>query len=144
MARIAATAEDAVSGHGWDHMDGETTSIQIAVSSAVCDIASALNLAAIVPVTQTGATALAVARHRPDAPIVAATMSADIARRLALVWGVRSILVPFADDTDAMMDEVVAALLQSGAVQAGQRVAITAGRAQRVVGSTDFVLVRQV
>ena len=144
MARIACAAEDAVFGSGWDHTDGVTNDIQKAVSAAVCDLASDLRLAAIVPVTQSGATARAVACHRPDAPIVAATTDVSTARRLGIVWGVRALVVPFAEDRDALIEEVIGALRQTGAAATGERVALTAGLAKNAPGGTDFILVREV
>ena len=143
MARIATTAEEAVAGNGPD-THGATTDIQEAVSAAVCDLAADLSLAAVVPVTESGATALAVARHRPDTPIVAATPTSHTAHRLTLVWGVRSLVMPFSEDTDTLLDTVATSLRTAGIANAGERVAITAGRSARVPGATDFILVREV
>jgi len=144
MARIAAAAEDVVTGGGWDHTGGFTDDIQEAVSGAVCDLASGLRLSAIVPVTESGATARAVARHRPDAPIVAATNSVPVARRLGIVWGVHALVVPFAEDRFVLIDDVLGAVRATGTVECGDRVALTAGLAQNQPGGTDFILVRAV
>jgi pyruvate kinase len=143
MARIACAAEDAVAGGGWDRSDGRTQNVQEAVSAAVCDLASDLGLAAIVPVTQSGATARAVARHRPDAPIAAATTQVRTARQLGIVWGVRSVVVPFAEDNETLLDEVCKAMLESGVARPGEKIALTAGRAANAPGGTDFILVRE-
>jgi pyruvate kinase len=144
MSRIACAAEEVVTGSGWDHNAGSTSNVQEAVSAAVCDLASDLKLAAIVPVTESGATARAVARHRPDAPIVAATTEPQVARQLGIVWGVRAILVPIAKDRDRLIDEVMAAIVQKGVAHKGDRVALTAGLAANAPGGTDFILVREV
>jgi pyruvate kinase len=144
MSRIACAAEEVVYGKGWDRRAGKTNSVQEAVSAAVCDLASDLNLAAIVPVTESGATARAVARHRPDAPIVAATIAPQIARQLGIVWGVRAMLVPIAEDRLELIDEVMAELLDKGFAKKGDRVALTAGLAANAPGGTDFILVREV
>jgi pyruvate kinase len=143
MSRIAAVAEDAVAGGGWDRQDGHTPHIQEAVSAAVCDLASDLQLTAIVPVTQSGATARAVSRHRPDAPFVAATTQVSTARQLGLVWGVRSVVVPFTEDNETLLDEVCKAMLEKGVAQPGEKIALTAGRAANQPGGTDFILVRE-
>jgi len=143
MARIAAAAEDAVAGNGPD-THGATTDVQEAVSAAVCDLAADLSLAAVVPVTESGATALAVARHRPDTPIVAAAPTAHTAHRLTLVWGVNPLVMQFSDDTDTLLETVVTSLRDAGIAEAGERVAITAGRSARTLGGTDFILVREV
>jgi len=142
MGRIAKAAEEAILGDGGDD-HGATSNVQEAVSAAVCDLALDLQLAAIVPVTQSGATALAVAQHRPERPIVAVTSTAKVARRMALVWGVRALVIDFAEDTDALLDDVCASLVGSGMAPVGSKVAITAGRATRTQGATDFILVRE-
>ena len=85
-----------------------------------------------------------MARHRPDTPIVAAAPSPEVARKLALVWGVETVLLPFADETDALLEDVVQALKDSRAASPGERVAITAGRAQRTPGGTNFILVHDI
>ncbi|MDR3687620.1 MAG: pyruvate kinase [Coriobacteriia bacterium] len=144
MARIASAAEDAVAGGGWDRSDGQTQSVQEAVSAAVCDLASDLRLTAIVPITQSGATARAVAKHRPDAPIAAATTQLQTARQLGIVWGVRSVVVPFAEDNDTLLDEVCEAMKANGVARSGEKIALTAGRAANAPGGTDFILVREV
>jgi len=142
MARIAATAEQALVHADWDHGGVSTSDVQEAVSAAVCDLASDLGLAAIVPVTESGATALAVARHRPDAPIVAATSSWSVARRLQLVWGIRPMVIAFAEDTDTLLDSVLSAIREAGLAEPGEQIALTAGRATREQGGTDFILIR--
>lgn len=144
MARIATAAEKVVFGKGWDREGGRTYSVQEAVSAAVCDLAWELRLAAIVPVTQSGATARAVARHRPDAPIVAATTQLSTARRLGIVWGVRAVIVPFAEDTEALLEEVVVTMRDKAVALPGEKIALTAGRAANAPGGTDFILVREV
>ena len=141
MARIALTAEQATAP-GPEDGHGATTDIQVAVSAAVCNLATDLGLAAIVPATESGATALAVAQHRPSTGIYAATPSAAVARRLTLVWGVRALVMQFSADTDVLLDALADALLGSGLAVVGDRVAITAGRSSRTSGGTDFILVR--
>ena len=143
MARIASTAEAAITSDGRDG-HGATSDVQEAVSAAVCDLATDLRLAAVVPVTQSGATAFVVAKHRPETPIVAVTPSSQIARHLALVWGTTALVTEFAEDTDRLLDDVCDELRKAGLAEPGQKIAITAGRASRTKGGTDFILVREV
>ena len=144
MARIAATAEGVLLSARRAHGGAVTINVQEAVSAAVCDLAADLCLAAIVPITESGATALAVARHRPDAPIVAATSSPSVARRLQLVWGVHPLIMFFAQDTDTLLDSALNAIREEGLAQPGEQIALTAGRATRLQGGTDFILVSEV
>ncbi len=143
MARIALTAEEA-----WPPPRpprGESgDDVQAAVSAVVSELAQDLHVAAIVTLTQSGATALAVARYRPEARIVAATPFSHVVRRLALAWGVHALEIPFSVETSALLDSVTAAVRDAGYAKPGQRLAITAGLATRTPGGTDFVHVRTV
>lgn len=143
MDRIARAAEESRMGtsgsvrtHGAD--------VGRAVSAAVVRLAEDLELAAIVVATESGATARAVAAHRPRLPVIAVTPHDRTARRLAMVWGVRALVVPLSADTDEMLDAVLSAVAGAGLAQTGERVAITAGRASRTPGATDFLVVREV
>jgi len=141
MARIAVAAEEAMPRRRDDTHEA-TADVQVAVSAAVCNLATDLGLAAIVPATESGATALAVAQHRPTTALIAATPSAKVARRLSLVWGVHALVMAFSPDTDALLDAVSSAIVEARWAIPGQRIAITAGRSSRTSGGTDFILVR--
>src|SRR5659263_154949 len=89
MVRIAKVAEAALADRALEVPEpGGHFDVTRAVSTAAGQIARDLELATIVTATQSGATARAVAAHRPRTPIVAATPQPVVARRLALVWGV--------------------------------------------------------
>jgi pyruvate kinase len=143
MARIVSAAEGAARPiqprHAHDCRD-----TQMAVSAAVAELAADLDLAAIVTLTQSGATALAVARNRPDTTVIAATPSPETARRLSLVWGVTTMLTPLPEDLAEMLDLVIAAVRDAGMVGVGTKVAVTAGLSARTSGGTDAILVRDV
>ncbi len=118
--------------------------VTMAVSSAVCDIAERLDLAAIVTATQSGATARAIAAHRPGTRIVAATPDAVVARRLALVWGVEPLVVPQHGSIDEMLAHARAAVVSSGHARPGDLVAFTGGVAVGVPGTTNLIQVSRV
>jgi pyruvate kinase len=145
MARIARTAEESLASEPRRApLDAARPDVTLAVSSAVCGLAEDLNVAAIVTATQSGATARAVARHRPRAPIIAVTPFASVARALGHVWGVHPIVAPVAAMEDFALEALVAAVRDAGLVSVGQRVAVTAGVTRGLPGSTDLILVRDV
>ncbi len=144
MARIIVAAEEAASPPRPPKAAGVRDDVQAALSAAVSELARELDLAAIVTLTQSGATTLAVARHRPQTPLIAAVPSPEVARRLSLVWGVRPVVIPFTDKTSDLLDVVVSGLCEAGLVRPGDRLAITAGLATRVQGGTDLLHVRTV
>lgn len=117
------------------------TDVAAAVSRAACDLAGTLGLAAIVTVTQSGATARSVAARRPLTPVLAATPDAAVARSLAGVWGVQPMVIDPYETTDELVSAAVRAAAESGLARAGEQVAVTGGVAVHVIGSTDFVQV---
>jgi len=144
MATIAMTAEASLGPSRPRHAGEATTDVTRAVSAAVRELAEELKVVAIVTATQSGSTARAVAGHRPLVPIVAVTPFAQVARRLALVWGVTPVVLPLAEETTQMLVAIDEMLLRNGVAKPGDRVAVTAGIASRSEGATDFVVVRTV
>jgi pyruvate kinase len=145
MNRIALTAEESIPDCGPERRSQATSGdVTRAVSSAVCELAENLDVAAIVTATQSGATTRAVARHRPHVPIVGVTPFELVARQLSLVWGVTPLVAQVAAEEDVALEALVAAVRDAGLAEVGQRVAVTAGIARGVPGTTDLILVRDV
>lgn len=142
MARVIDAAEQAASPARPPQSTKGLDDVQKAVSHAACELATDLAAAAIVPLTQSGATAFAVSRYRPESPIVAATPRQRTARRLALAWGVRAVVTPFGDDMAELLAHIVDVVRDRGHVEAGERMVLTAGLSARTPGGTDFVHVR--
>lgn len=111
-----------------------------AIASAAQQVAGTLNAPAIVAYTHAGPTALRIARERPIAHILGLTPSVGTARRLALVWGVQSV-VTSADrqvrDMESMVSNAVTAALTSAVAMPGDSIVITAGVPFGVSGSTN-------
>ena len=113
-----------------------------AVGRAACHLAEDIEAAAIITCTQSGSTARLVAKYRPRQPILAPTPVEKTYRQLALVWGVKPILIEDVKNTDDMMDKACAAALKSQVAQRGQKVVITAGIPIGVPGSTNLIKAR--
>ncbi len=119
-------------------------SITGAIGQATCDIAHDLSCAAILTASAAGRTARVVSRYRPRAPIICATNRADTYQRLALVWGVQSVMVDIADDSDSMMQACIDAAGQTGQVQTDDIVVITGGVPVGRPGSTNFIKIHRI
>jgi pyruvate kinase len=99
----------------------QTDGHQHAVCEAAVTLAERGNAAAIVALTRGGTTARVLSAIRPSVPILAMSDRAEVARRLALLWGVVPVLTEIGDDVAAsalrISDELIARkLLQSGGV----------------------------
>jgi len=142
MARICVTAEEygGPAAHG-PAAGGAHHDVTRAVSAAVCSLASDLEVAAIVTATESGATARAVAAHRPGMPIVAITPDARVARQLALVWGVVPEVVPAPANLEDMAGAAAEVARATGFARPGDLIALTAGVALSLPGTTDMIRV---
>jgi len=141
MDRIALAVEPSL---GYRHeiptADDEPT-IDQALSNAACDVAEALSAAAILVPTFSGHTASAVARLRPQRPIVALTHKNESLRHLALEWGVTPVKITETTDVEDLWSRSVVAAREAGVVAHGDRVVITAGTAVNLPGSTNVIKV---
>lgn len=144
MDRIVRAAEEVAVEQPWAPRPGASDDVTAAVSRVACDLANDLDLAAIVTVTQSGATARAVAAHRPRVPVLASTTDAAVARQLTLAWGVRPIVIGTYDSIDEMIEVAASAARESGLAAPGDLIAVTGGVAVHVAGSTNFVQVHRV
>ncbi len=110
-----------------------------ALSAAARQVAHTTGAAAIVTYTQSGATALRAARERPDMPILCLTPVQSMARRLALVWGVRCVRGDDARDFDDMIDRACRAATFRGYAADGDRLVIVAGVPFGTPGATNLL-----
>jgi pyruvate kinase len=110
-----------------------------AIAAAARQIAETLELSAVICWTSSGATALRVARERPKSPIVAISPNLSTCRRLALIWGVHSILAEDAHDLDDMVDRACRLAFGDGFAETGQRVIIVAGVPLGTPGATNML-----
>jgi pyruvate kinase len=115
-----------------------------AISLATCNTAMDLNAAAIITATQSGHTAKIVSNYRPECPIIAVTPYWNIARKLALNWGVFPIVAEKMESTDELIEKSVKIAQEAGYVRNGDLVVIAAGIPVNYVGSTNMMKVHVV
>ena len=115
-----------------------------AIASAAQQVAATLHAPAIVAYTHRGATALRIARERPTCPVLGVTPTAQAARRLALVWGVRAFVsLPHtaATTVEQMVSNALDVVRNAQVGAAGDSVVIAAGVPFGVSGSTNLLRV---
>ena len=118
--------------------------ISRAISRATVKIAKECQATAILTSTESGRTARTVARHRPCAPLIAATPFEETARRMQLVWGVIPVLVAPFHDTDQMIWTMIQSVVEHGYAEIGRSVVLTAGIPFEVHGVTNMLKVHTV
>lgn len=115
-----------------------------AISRATCTTAEDLKASAIITATSSGYTSKAVSKFRPQSPIIAATTSERVMRKLALVWGVYPVLSAKSQSTDEIIDVSIHSAMLKGYVKEGDLIVITAGIPVGVSGSTNLIKVHTV
>jgi pyruvate kinase len=115
-----------------------------AISFTAVRLAGEVEARAICCLTHSGATARAIARHRPDVPIYAFTDAPRVVGRLGLAWGTEAFAIPFQRHTDGGIQAVHEGLLSRGLAARGERVVITAGLPLPTKGLTNMVHVSTV
>ncbi|OFI07486.1 pyruvate kinase [Clostridium acetireducens DSM 10703] len=146
MSKIAETVEQNLDYEAIFNKKRELhiQNVPNAISVATCTTASELNASAIITATQSGNTARMVSKYRPKCPIIAVTPKENVARKLALNWGVFPLLTTQKDSTDELIDTSVNIALESGYVKKGDLVVIAAGVPVNYTGSTNLLKVHLV
>lgn len=115
-----------------------------AISKATCTTAQDLEVSAILTATSSGYTASAVSKFRPKAPIIAATTSEAVMRRLSIVWGVYPVLSAESKSTDEVIDLSIHSALEKDFIEQGDLIVITAGIPVGVSGTTNLIKVHTI
>ncbi len=106
---------------------GVVRSTPEAVCKAAVSLATSVNAQAIVVFTESGHTAMLLARHRPTVQIIALTPSPTVTRQLILVWGIVSCVFPQIDATDERINAAQDHLKTLGLLQEGRLIVIVTG-----------------
>ncbi|SHI18489.1 pyruvate kinase [Sporanaerobacter acetigenes] len=146
MYNIAIKAEEALDYKQILQMKSKSNGISTtnAISKATCTTAQDLGVSAIITATSSGYTANAVSKFRPKSPIIAATTSPYVMRRLSIVWGVYPVLSAKSTSTDEVIELSIHSALEKGYIKQGDLIVITAGIPVGVSGTTNLIKVHTV
>jgi pyruvate kinase len=121
-----------------------TQRITAAITAAAWRAAAEEDAVAIIACTRSGATARAIARFRPAAPIIATTPLESTMRQLRMSWGVESLFVQESQSTDEIVWFSVKAAVEAGYVRGGDVVVVLAGSPTEAEPVTDTIRIVQV
>ncbi|MBW1845750.1 MAG: pyruvate kinase [Deltaproteobacteria bacterium] len=146
MSRIMAEAEHSfpyqqkLLGRGSDLVP----QVDDAIAFAACHTAHQLGAKLIIAFTESGSTALRVAKYRPSVPIVGFTSSDAVRKKMALVWGVQAYKVSLSQTIEDMFSNASKTALGMGLVNNGDLVVITGGSPLGTTGTTNLLKVHVV
>ena len=115
-----------------------------AITKAATEVGAIVDAKYLVAFTQSGDSARRMSRLRSPIPILAMTPEVGTYNRLALSWGVESMLTPIVGATDEMVKLVDTVLIDLGRAQLGDQVMIVAGSPPGIPGSTNAMRVHRV
>jgi pyruvate kinase len=140
MARLIVAAEEM---QAWDESRGRVhpRSVPEAIAHSAARLAQLLDAKALVAYTRSGTTARQLASRRQPVPLYAFTPTDTVRNQLAMVWGVQSLVVPGARDTDEIMEQVNRAMLEAVGCATGDRVVVVAGTPPGTPGNTNLIRV---
>ncbi len=123
---------------------GKELSTTNAISKATCTTAEDLEASAIITATSSGSTSRAVAKYRPSSPIIAATYTDRVMRKLSLVWGVYPLKTVMTESTDQVIDSAISVAMEANYIVEGDLIVLTAGIPVGVKGTTNLLKVHTV
>ena len=115
-----------------------------ALCEAAVTLASHSGAAAIVAVTRGGKTARVLSTLRPRAAIYAATNSAEVARKLALVWGIVPLVCDLGVDVDAAVAQIGGELVARGAIAAASVIVVVSISPDLAHGPSNFLKLQKI
>jgi pyruvate kinase len=146
MARICHRAEYQIEAKsGQPPLDIPFERIDQAIAYSAIYTANHLSVAAIVALTESGATALWMSRVSTDIPIYAFTRNEVAARRMALYRGVQAVHFPYSSTDHAEVNRLtIEALTQMECLDDGDVVIITKGDLMGQMGGTNAMKIVRV
>ncbi|MGI8608320.1 MAG: pyruvate kinase [Candidatus Dormibacteria bacterium] len=150
MSRIAGRAELEFDYGAWGTRLGRqqvanasrtSTSVRItaAITAAAWRAAAFSDAAAIICCTNTGATARAISRFRPTAPLLAYTPSVAVARQLSMAWGVNAVATEQYQTADEIVWFAVKDAVERGIAHLGEIVVVLVGSPEDDEPTTDVL-----
>lgn len=143
MSRIIKSTEEV----GMDDIrkiDWDVHTMSGVISKAAVDVAERIGAKYLAAFTISGDTPLRLARLRSPIPLMAFTPLPRTAQELTLCWGVQSYVTPEYTTTDAMVQSVQDALIETGWVEPGDLIVIVAGNPGRSMGNTNSMRIYQI
>jgi pyruvate kinase len=130
--------------HAADMKDDTGSRFSDAIARAAFALTDQTPIKHLVVFTKTGSAARRIAKYRPFAPIIAVADSELVARRLMLVWGIESVVVPVEEDPDTVFRKAGRVIIDAGLAEEGEYALIVGSLPMtHEAGHTNLVHYRQ-
>jgi pyruvate kinase len=137
---ISETIKETETYYPWYREFVEMKDSRKAMAAAAVALSQRMGVSAIATFTETGLTALMIARHRPEVGIIAVTSNEKTYRRLSVVWGVKPFLVDrkYEDSDKAILNFYKRAVKQKR-IDPDEPFIVTISRHSTKTGTTNVV-----
>jgi len=115
-----------------------------AITKAAVEVGAVVDAKFLVAFTQSGDSARRMSRLRSAIPILALTPEIGTCNRLALSWGVESMVTTVVEHTDEMVKQIDSFLIESKRASIGENIIIVAGSPPGIPGSTNAMRVHRI
>ena len=151
MAQIAARADQEFNYDDWaiglkrDRLvepqsgDAQVTDV---MTMATWQAAKESGASAIICITNSGFTVRAIARFRPEAPILAFTPQERTLKQLTMSWGATPFKIDRIGETDETIATSIRLAKESGHIRPGDRVAVLGGSSAKAVMTDTLRMIR--
>ncbi len=119
-------------------------SIAAATAHAACTTAKDIKADAIITVSKSGETPRLLCKYRSETPIIACVLDESTQRHLCLSWGITPLMMPYAHNTDELIELAVDTAEKAGLLHKGDVTVVTAGVPVGISGTTNMVKVHMV
>jgi len=143
MSRIVSSTEE----RGLDRVapiDWTPRSKGGVIAKAAVEVAERMHAKYLISFTQSGDTALRLARFRSGMRLLAFTPEPHVRSWLSVVWGIETFLVDPVNHTDEMVRQVDKHLVDLGRCSVGDTVVIVAGSPPGIPGSTNALRIHRI
>jgi pyruvate kinase len=145
MGRIASEAERSMKVRGFpDPPHSHDLPAAQIVADAAYHAARAAGVSAIVVFTSSGSSARLVSHFRPPVCIYAVTPREEVARRLAVNYGVVPVLAPQVASTDEMLEQMDHLMVEGQHLKPGDPVIFVAGQPVGRPGTTNLMKLHRI
>lgn len=111
-----------------------------AITDAAMKISDTLEISAIVAFTRTGFTAELLSKGKPSAPVIAVSNSAEVCRKLGLLWGIEPFFMDFDFGfTEEFLQKMDEFLVKNTSLKNDDKIIITGVMLDPDNGSTNFI-----
>ena len=139
MAEIVRTTEHSPLDNLLPHKDASGETLPRAMAAAAVELGRHIGAAAILVTTDSGYSARAVARFRPEIPIYAATSSVRTRNQLLLTWGVTPFIADSYPSPQKMVEESLSILHKEYKFKAKSKIVVISGL-KRISGGYDTAI----